>query len=231
VLLPRKSDFTDVDFFTHGYINNHQSSLNETRYLFRVGLDTTNKFSERILEIYPKLAQKNSKGQIIKFNQWFSPDWTIRSNWDLLEILRLVNLDNERDMMFSEKVIDVPGKKGTIIGIWNELLVLKWIKDYVDTQLGQYGTSLGQDVEKLGRFYGLPLGLGDGGFDVSELTCTNYLVLEKRLLESVQRFCGAMIEFYGKYNYVEMGAAIQKPEYREYLGYLSVVNAQRFGKY
>lgn len=140
-------------------------------------------------------------------------------------------MDNERDMMFSEKVIDVPGKKGTIIGIWNELLVLKWIKAYVDSQIGQYGTSLGQDVEKLGRFYGVGLGLGGGGFDVSELACTNYLVLEKRLLESVQRFCGAMIEFYEKYNYAEMGAAIQQPEYREYLGYLSVVNAQRFGKY
>lgn len=70
------------------------------RYLFRVGLDPANKFSDRILAIYPKLGQKNAKGQLIKFNQWFSSDWTTRGNWDLLEILRLVSLDNERDMMF-----------------------------------------------------------------------------------------------------------------------------------
>lgn len=128
-------------------------------------------------------------------------------------------------------MIDVPGKKGTIIGIWNEVLVLKWVRAYVDLQLGQYKTSLGQDREKLASFHGMKEGLADGRFDVSELACTNYLVLEKRLLESVGRFCGAMIDFYGKYNYGEMGAAIQKPEYREYLGYLSVVHGQRFGKY
>jgi len=57
-------------------------------------------FYERIMKIYPNLTQKNAKGEVRQFSQWFSLDWSASNNWDLLELLRVINLDNNRDMMY-----------------------------------------------------------------------------------------------------------------------------------
>lgn len=68
--------------------------------MIRVGVDAGHKFYERIVNLYPRLGQKNAKGELIKFNQWFTTDWSLHKNWGLFEILRIIHLDNERDIMF-----------------------------------------------------------------------------------------------------------------------------------
>lgn len=75
----------------------------------------------------------------------------------------------------------MPAKRGTIIGVWNEILVLKWLLSYANSQLSAYDTSLTQDLEKLKNFHATEKGFANREFEIHDLTCTNYLVLEKRV--------------------------------------------------
>ena len=205
-------------FGSYGFVD--QPGQMNSQMIVYVGLDIDCVLYKEKLNLIENLFSVKDLPEIfdLKLDSRFNTKF-VRNGFGAL---RQIVLDNKSDLVHFTKYQEVKQDEDKLIpflSVWNELLVLKKIKDAcLEEQATKYTTTLEQDQKFLesDEFEnGKPLSL-------NMRNIIQYRVKQKLLLKWFMDFSDTISEFYNKYRYFEMREMRYEEPYKQYKSYFDM---------